>query len=278
MKKLLILQLFLFVSTTLSASVILPQKTTIENYLKPIEITEEKSGLWGVDCIYVINLDERPEKWNRMKELCLSQGLNANRVSAINGWKIPKAALKELSGPYPIRMLGGHFGCLLSHISVLKDAWDRKFSLIWILEDDVEFVEDVRVIPNILERLTSLDPNWDLFFTDPDSKNNQGQPIRSLAVDFRPDQDHYPPAYYQKRISINNDITMIRQRFGSYSMFITRKGLEKMLHYFTHVYLWSPIDVDIHYVPDIRTYSAKRDLVSVWLNTNNRSDTYHKVP
>lgn len=242
-------------------------ETPIIKYLKPIEITEPDSGIELVDCIYVINLDERPEKWERMKALLSDQGLKANRVSGINGWKIPKEAQKELVGPYPIRLRGGHFGCLLSHVSVLKDAYERGFEIIWVCEDDIEFIESAKQIPTLLKKLSQIDPAWDVFYTDIDTKDKQGNYMRSVSSDFRPDCIYPPVEYYKERIRLTDDIMRIRQRFGMYSLLISRKGIKEILDYFTHLYLWTAVDIDIHYIPGIRQYSATRDIVSIWYSS-----------
>lgn len=242
-------------------------ETPIIKYLKPIEITEPESGIELVDCIYVINLDERPEKWERMKALLSDQGLKANRMSGINGWKIPPKGQEELAGPYPIRLRGGHFGCLLSHVSVLKDAYERGFEIIWVCEDDIEFIESAKQIPTLLKNLSEIDPDWDVFYTDIDSKDKQGNYMRSVSSDFRPDRTYPPVEYYTERIQLTDDIMRIRQRFGMYSLLISRKGLKKILDYFTHLYLWTAVDIDIHYIPGIRQYSATRDIVSIWYSS-----------
>ena len=36
---------------------------------------------------------------------------------------------------------------------VMKDAYDRNFDLVWILEDDLEFLEDVQMVPTLLDVL-----------------------------------------------------------------------------------------------------------------------------
>lgn len=252
-------------------------ETPIEKYLKSIEVSEFESGLLGVDCIYVINLDKRPTKWDRMKKLCKLEGLNVNRVSGIDGLKIPFKIRKELAGPYPVRLTKGALGCLLSHISVIKDAYERDFEIIWIMEDDVVFIEDVKLIPNLLEKLFDIDPDWDIFYTDIDSKDKKGNYIKSVSSDFRPDRMHYPLKYYINRIVIDDDIMKIGQRFGMYSLFVSRKGIEKILNYFTHVYLWTAIDIDIHYIPGIREYSARKDIVSVWCDSSVFSDIQHDI-
>jgi GR25 family glycosyltransferase involved in LPS biosynthesis len=252
-----------------------PHETATAKYLKQITITEPVSGLKPIDCIYVINLDERPEKWTRMQPVLNKLGLKVNRVSAINGWLIPKKSVWELQGPYRKAITKGHLGCLLSHISILKDAYDRGFQLIWVFEDDVEFLEDINQIPLLLKKLTLLDPSWDVFYTDTDSRNKNGEYVPALAVCHRPDQKIFPLEYYTERIALSKDIMMIRNRYGMYSVLLSRSGIEKVLHYFTHVYIWSPIDIDIHYIPGIREYSPTRDIVIPM--KSNISDTANNM-
>jgi GR25 family glycosyltransferase involved in LPS biosynthesis len=257
--------LFSLLTLPLSAGYFYPYETPIVKYLKPIEIVEEHSGLDMIDCMYVINLDRRPEKWQRLRALFNQRGLHPNRVAAVDGWQIPMAVQRQLAGPYPVRVAPGHLGCLLSHVSVIKDAYDRGFDCIWVFEDDVEFHADAATIPGVLEELASIDPAWDIFYTDPDSF------IRSGGCDFRPDQPHSRPSFYKKRTIMNKNFMKAGVRFGAYSMIISRRGIEKLINYFTHVYVWCNYDWDIHYVPGIREYSYRTKLVTV--PPSNDSDT-----
>lgn len=241
-----------------------PHETPIAKYLKPIEISETRSGLKPIDCIYVINLEERPEKWARLKPIFKELGLHVNRVSAINGWLLPDETMWELQGPnraFRACIPYGAVGCMLSHVSVLKDAYERRFELIWIFEDDVEFLEDIDQIPVLLKKLSEIDPYWDVFYTDIDHKYKNGKYNIARPIRPRPDQRIFSPEYFAERKVLCEDIMMIRNRFGMHSVLLSRRGIEKIFHYFTHVYLWSPIDVDIHTIPGIRQYSATRDIV-----------------
>jgi GR25 family glycosyltransferase involved in LPS biosynthesis len=232
--------------------------------------------LEGVDCIYVINLDERHEKWARVKPLFDARGLMVNRVSGIIGKNLSNEFKRELLGPYFPGVNGGlgsgHIGCFLSHLSIMKDAYERGCDVIWVMEDDVEFIEDIQQIPNLLKSLSSLDPLWDVCYTDIDTKNNKGEHVPSLGFAPRLDQNLLPPEYYLTRTRLNENIMKIGQRFGMYSVFMSKRGLKKMIEYFSHVYLWCPIDIDIHYIPNIRQYSFTRDIVSHW-SGNDFSDT-----
>jgi GR25 family glycosyltransferase involved in LPS biosynthesis len=148
---------------------------------------------------------------------------------------------------------------------VIKDALLRGYNVAWIFEDDVEFVEDPHQLTTLIKELSKIDPNWDILYTDLDSKNNQGISVPALDADFRPDRTfHYPLEHYLKRQPVTNDLMRLGQRYGMYSFLISRKGMKKIYQYFTHVYLWSAVDIDIHYIPTIREYSTTRDLVTIW--------------
>ncbi|HSX04584.1 MAG TPA: glycosyltransferase family 25 protein [Rhabdochlamydiaceae bacterium] len=254
------------------SSYLLEHETPLADYLKPIEVVNFRSGVDLVDCIYVINLDARKDKWDRLKPLFEERNLKVNRVSGINGWQLSKEDKKQLAGPYRPRLKGGQIGCLLSHLSILKDASRRGFDLIWVLEDDIEFTQDVSKISDMLRKLSKMDPDWDLFYTDPDFKSEKGEPFRPAELAPRPDQILPPLEFFQERILIDEEIMQVRSRFATHSMLISKKGIKKILDYFTHVYLFSPIDWDIHYIPSIRQYAACKDIVTVWRN-NPYSDT-----
>jgi GR25 family glycosyltransferase involved in LPS biosynthesis len=266
-QNLICLLLMVFLSNELSAR-IYPTTTPTAKYLKKMTPKVMNSGVNRLDCIYVINLDRRPEKWKRMQRVLKEAGINGNRFSAIDGMKISDETQKELAGKYPVRMLKGEVGCLLSHVSVIKDAYDRGFNLIWIFEDDIEFAEDPHVMMPIVKALSSIDPNWDVLYTDVDSKHSSGETALAMGYDFRPDRlFQYPLEHYLKRKRVNADLMRLGQRYGLYSYLVSRKGMKKISHYFTHVNLWTAIDIDIHYIPTIREYSTIRDIVTIWTHS-----------
>lgn len=238
-------------------------ETSIMHFLKPITIDEEPSGLVGVNCIYLINLDRRPERLARMKNTFKQYALHVQRFAAIDGQQLTNATKKALFGPYPVRMTNGAIGCLLSHLSILYDAYERGFACIWILEDDVMMREDPQVFVPLLETLNKQDPEWDLFFTDVDAKDGEGNYVTpcNALLPLRPNQPSRSMSYYQKKEAIGSHFYRIRQRFGTWSMFVSRKGMQKLLDYYQHVYLWYPYDLDLFYAPHLRCYTTRRDIV-----------------
>lgn len=252
-----------------------PFKTPIAEELVNISKIKPKSGLPSVDCMYVINLKSRKEKWQRTQAICGEHSLVPSRVHAVKGTALSTKKLQKLFGPYPYtRLKRGQIGCLLSHVSIFADAHARRFNRVWICEDDIEFIEDPHQLPKLLDKLTQLDPDWDILYTDKESivpncykEYQPGTELPNRGHDFRPNQYHYPLSYYLSHLVIDEDFTRIGQRYGSYSYFVSKKGLEKLVNYFLHVYLWSPVDIDIHYVPNIREYRLNKRVVSHWVDS-----------
>ncbi len=79
-------------------------------------------------------------------------------------------------------------------------------------------------------------------------------------------QANYTPLYY----AISENLLRVHGRHGLHSVIFSSKGLQKITNYFKSVYLFSPLDVDIHYVPTLREYSVKKNVATA-LNTS--SDT-----
>lgn len=234
----------------------------ISKYLIPIEINEFNTGLDFIDCIYVINLDHRTERWENINRFFEKYNLGVNRVSAVNGWEFSKDDQAKATSPYGLRMSPGALGCLLSHVSILKDAYDRGFSAIWIMEDDAEILEDPTSLVPIISTLFAIDPEWDVLYTDKGYRLGNGRYIEGWWLDSRPDQQSHPLEYYLTQENCNEDIMRIRSRIGTHSMIITRNGIKKLLDYFISRPIWTAIDVDMHDTPDIREYSCRRDIVS----------------
>ena len=51
--------------------------------------------------------------------------------------------MKEVGVAYYCHSLSrGAIGCLMSHLSILQDAWDSGYETIWIIEDDIKVVSN----------------------------------------------------------------------------------------------------------------------------------------
>ncbi len=213
-------------------------------------LQEASSGLEGIDYIYVINLEERPEKWDKISEEFGKYDLILNRVSAINGWKIPEEKRQELVR-YPIRPLrGGEIGCFLSHLSVYQDAAKKEVKAVWICEDDIQFEKSPKNIPFLVKQLTKIDPDWDILYTDYSEAG-------SIPCGGNP----YGHSYQVLKEEVTKDLVRMHGRWGTHSILFSAKGITKVFrHYYCNPIIWAPIDVDIHYIPGLREYSVKESI------------------
>ena len=102
-----------------------------------------------------INLDRRPERWERMQARFAAAGLGAvERFPAVDG----RGGGVPTSWPFS----SGAYGCLQSHLAVVREARAQEQESILIMEDDVVFAE--RFHDQFQERVRSLPADWDMLF------------------------------------------------------------------------------------------------------------------
>lgn len=176
----------------------------------------------NIDFIYLINLDQRPEKLENVQRQLYPYGIIPCRFSAIYGWGLSAEALNEvgltfLPGMeedqwgvhYPLNGNGdfqldfltessfkktyfsrwttrGAIGCTLSHLSVLDDACKAGYDLIWVMEDDILVNGNPLYLSELIDELDSLvgRAGWDILYTDIDTAD---APLYSAPNTFETD-------------------------------------------------------------------------------------------
>ena len=102
-----------------------------------------------------INLDRRSERWRQMQDKFYQHGIHSvQRFAAIDG----DAATIPASWPGT----PGAYGCLLSHLEVVREARRRGLPGILIFEDDVVF--DDQFEQKFSEYIRQLPADWDMLF------------------------------------------------------------------------------------------------------------------
>ncbi len=105
------------------------------------------------DKVYIINLKRRSDRKKIMIEKLKKIGLtNYEFINAVDGLKLKVSKVFDnLKNKNKTQILNyGHFGCILSHIKVLKNAILNNYNRVMILEDDIEFPDDfIEKINNI---------------------------------------------------------------------------------------------------------------------------------
>jgi GR25 family glycosyltransferase involved in LPS biosynthesis len=267
-----------------------------------LKLPGKKSGthqMPGIDYIYMINLDERPEKFKQSQDELQKHGIDPYRFSAVNGWKLHPSTLNQIGVNFPegslhdtffatrylnidgerflhnemisenkqryfcLGISPGAIGIILSHLSILQDAVLSNYQTIWIMEDDVAVKEDPHQISQLIQQLDQADPDWDIFFTDVDTINDQGHRVPCRALAARPNASTLPLFHYFRLFyAVSPRLQRTGMRYGAYSMIVRRKGMEKILNYFKEYGVYLPYDMDIWFVPDLKAYTPTTDIVT----------------
>lgn len=252
----------------------------------------------GIDLIYIINLDQRPEKLKSSLDQLSPFQIYPYRFSAVNGWELSLNTLNDVGLKYSLEMEGGilgtcypldgHFepsheiiqnygqsyfchcmargtvGICLSHISVLQDAFDSGYETIWVMEDDIEVLRDPRDIPNLITKLDQLvgSEHWDILYTDRDMRDANGNYTTTYYAGKRPDFLKFSSNDFAKKTLVSADFYEIGARSGATSMIIRRSGIKKLLQYFKAHQIFFPYDMEYIFPRGIKLYTVVEDIVS----------------
>tara|TARA_Y100000816_G_scaffold289444_1_gene275906 strand:+ start:554 stop:1213 length:660 start_codon:yes stop_codon:yes gene_type:complete len=93
------------------------------------------------NCLY-INLENRPDRLEHVKQQLDNMGINGERFNAI-------------------RSDDGAVGCTLSHLKCLKIAKERDWDHVFVCEDDITFL-DPNTFKTNLDRFMKSDIDWDV--------------------------------------------------------------------------------------------------------------------
>ncbi|MGB7978584.1 MAG: glycosyltransferase family 25 protein [Chlamydiales bacterium] len=285
----------------------------LQDHLKPALNKSDLHKMRNIDFIYMINLDQRPEKWRLSRAALLPFGIEPYRFSAVNGWELTLEAINDVGLKFAPLMEGGFMGtsyrlggdftpsheiiqnygqtyfchCMargtigiaLSHISVLQDAYDSGYETIWVMEDDIDVLSDPRVIPDLIDELDQAvgKDNWDVLFTDVDIRDQYGNHKGTIWGARRPDYAVFSSENdFTENRRLNDHFRKIGARYGATSMIIRRSGVKKLLRFFGAHSIFLPYDLDYIYPRNIKLYTVLQDIVSNLPNalSDNGSPSY----
>ena len=150
------------------------------------------------DTVYVINLANRTDRWESITAKAEAAGLNIARWDAFPATEVDLA----------IHRIGNRVkkpscvACTLSHFGIYRDALEKGYEKILILEDDAD------VPPDLHEKLED-------FF-------NKTQ-LQDFDLLYLGAADKYPP------VVINEHMTMSQYTLLTHAKLMSRRGIERML-------------------------------------------------
>lgn len=272
----------------------------LDYYFKKVENKNCFSTVRNIDFIYMINLDQRPEKFAHCVDALAPYGITPCRFSAVNGWELSLDVINDVGVTFQKGMKGhfmgtsydangcfhseighygqvyfchcmtrGNIGIVLSHLSVLQDAWDSGYETVWVMEDDIEIIQNPHLLSDRIEQLDHLVgvKGWDILFTDRDTKDQNGSYVSCRGYAKRPNFQPADPSIFRKhRVMPGGVFRQVGARYGAYSMIVRRSGIEKILKFFKKNKIFLPYDMDFCLPPHIKCFALSSDIISTQKN------------
>jgi len=269
----------------------------LEDHFKKAPDKASIHSMPNIDFIYTINLDQRPEKFSKCIEQLHPFGIYPYRFSAVNGWELTLETINDVGVEFESGMTGGFWGtsyldqtfsphheiiqnigqvyfchCMgrgpigivLSHLSILQDAIDSGYETIWVMEDDIEVVQDPRQISGLIEQMDASigKDNWDILFTDRDTKNQQGQYVPCKSYARSPNIEPTNPHKFLIEENVGSMFRRLGARYGAYSMILRRSAMEKILDYAKTYQIFLPYDMFFYLPEGINIFTVQNDVVT----------------
>jgi GR25 family glycosyltransferase involved in LPS biosynthesis len=133
------------------------------------------------DKIYCINLDRRTDRWESAQKEFEKHGIVVDRISAVEG---------------------GAQGLIETNKRIFRNAIVKGYNSILILEDDVEFIEDLQ--NKFKEAYSSVPENWNMLYFG--GNHFFGQPV-----------------------PINNHVAIPKNTLSSHAIAYKKDAYQKML-------------------------------------------------
>lgn len=165
---------------------------------------------------FIINMKKDDAKLTHMKSICKHLDTSPEIIIATEGKKLKN---KLTNGHHSFKSVNktlslGEIGCAFSHISVYKEIIKNKIPFSLILEDDINFSENIE---NIISEIILTDTKWDIIHIGHHSISSRDKPTKGS---------------WWNKIHLSNNLNLslpCEVAAGTYGYLITYNGAEKLL-------------------------------------------------
>ncbi|KAL7646435.1 UNVERIFIED_CONTAM: hypothetical protein RMT77_003348 [Armadillidium vulgare] len=128
----------------------------------------------GFDNIYLINLQRRPDRKERMLWTLDELGIEVEVLDAVDGKQLNASYLERIGvkqlvnykDPWSKRdMTYGEIGCFLSHYNIWRDMVEKNYRKVVVFEDDIRFEPFFKdKLSYMMKQMKELNLQWDLVY------------------------------------------------------------------------------------------------------------------
>jgi GR25 family glycosyltransferase involved in LPS biosynthesis len=307
MKNFIVLAFQIFIPFILFSSAI-PLEQTLRKIDDKIKVID--SQIKNIDFIYLINLDKRTDRLEASQKQLFSYNIHPYRFSAVYGKQLSLEELNSIGLRFTLNMNMhqwvftpsasqglksdflrtdsdgkvffsrytnlGNIGCAFSHLSILQDAFEAGYEVIWVMEDDILINDDPHKLTQLINKLDALtEKSWDILYTDPDEFKDCIEIEKDFWWEPRPDFPCANRSDFCKRSIISEDFIKIGSRTRTHSMILKRSGIKKILDHIKYHGLFFPYDHEIGFVEGIQLYMLRYPLVSWMVSPSDIQVTEH---
>lgn len=170
---------------------------SLKQYLYIKDIIHRSNKLF-MDKIFIINLQRRADRWEKVTKMLNSYSLEYSRWEAIDSKTFQlNGKIRELFHNNNFESERSIMACALSHIELWRYlAASVVYNKIMVFEDDIEFRPDFQKNwENCYKQVIIIDPDWDIIYLGGDSKNPNPNGQQLTKNITKPHQKYFMGAF-----------------------------------------------------------------------------------
>ncbi|KAG9262809.1 procollagen galactosyltransferase 1-like [Astyanax mexicanus] len=139
-----------------------------------LSLPVKQSDKLSFDEVFMINLQRRPDRRERMLRTLWEQEISCKIINAVDGKALNESHVRRMgitmlpgySDPYHGRPLTkGELGCFLSHYNIWNEIVERDLKVSLVIEDDLRFeIFFKRRLQNLMQEIKEQKLDWDLIY------------------------------------------------------------------------------------------------------------------
>jgi glycosyl transferase family 25 len=181
----------------------------------------------NIEHTFVINLKNRPDRWQTIQNSFKGTTLNLQRWDAVYGKNLTKKEIKDKTTPFcNIFCSYGVIGCWLSHYYLWQYISKNNLNNVLVLEDDARPAEPITNFnKDLLTDLSIIPPNYDLVYL---GCLGSCDDISNKLSDAFISQKNQPVIINGKNIP---ELMIPTNPLGTHAYLISNSGANKLINY-----------------------------------------------